>query len=91
MEAVADYGAMSYFGVQTMTTGIYRAWLSMGDRMAAVQLSAALLGKWVEKVGPKVSGITAGAFYGVGILGSGLAVQLQSMPLFLMKTRLLSI
>jgi iron(III) transport system permease protein len=44
MEAVADYGAMSYFGVQTMTTGIYRAWLSMGDRMAAVQLSAALLG-----------------------------------------------
>ncbi len=44
MEAVADYGVMSYFGVQTMTTGIYRAWLSMGDRMAAVQLSAALLG-----------------------------------------------
>jgi iron(III) transport system permease protein len=44
MEAVADYGAMSYFGVQTMTTGIYRAWLGMGDRIAAVQLSAALLG-----------------------------------------------
>jgi iron(III) transport system permease protein len=44
MEAVADYGAVSYFGVQTMTTGIYRAWLGMGDRIAAVQLSAALLG-----------------------------------------------
>lgn len=44
MEAVADYGAMVYFGVQTMTTGIYRAWLSMGDRTAAVQLSAMLLG-----------------------------------------------
>lgn len=44
MEAVADYGAMVYFGVQTMTTGIYRAWLSMGDRTAAVQLSAILLG-----------------------------------------------
>lgn len=44
MEAVADYGAMSYFGVQTMTTGIYRAWLGMGDRIAAVQLSAVLLG-----------------------------------------------
>lgn len=48
-------------------------------------LSAALLGKWVEKVGPKVSGITAGVFYGVGILGSGLSVQLQSMPLFLLS------
>ncbi|MBU3541991.1 iron ABC transporter permease [Polynucleobacter sp. MWH-Loch1C5] len=44
MEAVADYGAMVYFGVQTMTTGIYRAWLNMGDRTAAVQLSAMLLG-----------------------------------------------
>ncbi|GAA3581342.1 L-lactate MFS transporter [Snuella lapsa] len=45
-------------------------------------LSAAFLGRWVEKVGPKVSGITAGLFYGIGILGSGLAVQLQSLPLF---------
>ena len=30
-----------------------------------------------EKVGPKVSGTTAGIFYGIGILGSGLAVQLE--------------
>ena len=45
-------------------------------------LSAAFLGRWVEKVGPKVSGTTAGIFYGVGILGSGLAVQLESLPLF---------
>ena len=44
--------------------------------------SAAFLGKWVEKVGPKISGTTAGLFYGVGILGSGLAVQLGSLPLF---------
>jgi iron(III) transport system permease protein len=29
--------------VQTFTTGIYRAWLSMGDIIAAAQLSAALL------------------------------------------------
>jgi len=45
-------------------------------------LSAAFLGRWVEKVGPKVSGTTAGLFYGVGILGSGLAVQLESLTLF---------
>ena len=45
-------------------------------------LSAAFLGKWVEKVGPKISGTTAGIFYGVGILGSGLAVQLESLTLF---------
>lgn len=44
--------------------------------------SAAFLGPWVEKVGPKKSGITAGIFYGTGILGSGLAVYLESLPLF---------
>ena len=45
-------------------------------------LSAAFLGRWVEKVGPKVSGTTAGIFYGVGILGAGLAVQIESLTLF---------
>ena len=44
METLADYGAVSYFGVQTFTTGIYRAWFSLGDRIAAAQLAAALLG-----------------------------------------------
>lgn len=44
--------------------------------------SAAFLGPWVEKVGPKVSGVAAGIFYGVGILGSGLAIHLESLILF---------
>lgn len=43
METLADYGAVSYLSVQTFTTGIYRAWYSMGDRVAAGQLSAMLL------------------------------------------------
>lgn len=45
-------------------------------------LSAAFLGRWVEKVGPKISGTTAGIFYGIGIIGSGLAVQIESLWLF---------
>ncbi|SMB26958.1 Binding-protein-dependent transport systems inner membrane component [Sterolibacterium denitrificans] len=44
METLADYGAVSYFAVQTFTTGIYRAWFSLGDRTAAAQLAALLLG-----------------------------------------------
>lgn len=44
METLADYGAVSYFGVQTFTTGIYRAWFALGDRVAAAQLAAVLLG-----------------------------------------------
>jgi iron(III) transport system permease protein len=44
MEVLADFGAVSYFGVQTFTTGIFKAWLSFGDRLAAVQLALGLLG-----------------------------------------------
>ena len=43
MESVADYGAVSLLGIQTFTTGIYKAWFSMGDPVAASQLAALLL------------------------------------------------
>ena len=45
-------------------------------------LSAAILGKWVEKIGPRKSGTIAGLFYGIGIAGTGLAVQLELLWLF---------
>jgi iron(III) transport system permease protein len=44
METIADFGTVSYFGVQTFTTGIYQAWFAMGDRVVAAQLAAMLLG-----------------------------------------------
>jgi iron(III) transport system permease protein len=44
METLADYGTVAYFAVPTFTTGIYRAWFSLGDRAAAAQLAAWLLG-----------------------------------------------
>jgi iron(III) transport system permease protein len=44
METLADFGTVAYFGVETFTTGILRAWFSMGDPVAAAQLSAVLLG-----------------------------------------------
>jgi iron(III) transport system permease protein len=43
METLADYGASVYFGLQTFTVAIYRAWFSLGDRMAASQLAAVLM------------------------------------------------
>ena len=33
METLADYGVGAYFGLNTFTTGIYKAWLSFGDPM----------------------------------------------------------
>ena len=43
METLADYGVGSYFGLTTFSTGIYKAWLVMNDRVAAAQLAAVLL------------------------------------------------
>jgi iron(III) transport system permease protein len=43
METIADFGTVSYFGVQTFATGIYNSWFSMADHGAAAQLSLGLL------------------------------------------------
>ena len=43
METLADYGVGAYFGLSTFSTGIYKAWLVMNDRIAAAQLASLLL------------------------------------------------
>ncbi len=43
METLADYGVGAYFGLATLSTGIYKAWLSMGDPVAAAMLASLLL------------------------------------------------
>jgi iron(III) transport system permease protein len=44
METIADYGTVSYYGVPAFTTGIYNAWFSFSDPIAASQLAAILIG-----------------------------------------------
>jgi iron(III) transport system permease protein len=43
MEALADYGTVSYFGIGVFTTGIFRTWFGLGDSVAAAKLAAILL------------------------------------------------
>lgn len=42
METAADFGVVEYFGVPTFTTGIFRTWYALGDRLAAMQFAAGL-------------------------------------------------
>ncbi|MHC4872138.1 MAG: L-lactate MFS transporter [Planctomycetota bacterium] len=44
-------------------------------------LSAAFLGRFVEKHGPRKAGILSAVFFGVGLLGSGLAVKMENLYL----------
>jgi iron(III) transport system permease protein len=43
MEALNDYGTVSYFGINTLATGIFRVWRGMGDPVAASQIAVILL------------------------------------------------
>ena len=43
MEVLNEYGAVKYFGVNTYTTGIFRAWFSMNDISSAIILALILM------------------------------------------------
>ncbi|MGR4001061.1 MAG: ABC transporter permease subunit, partial [Alphaproteobacteria bacterium] len=43
METLAEYGALQLLGVNTWTTAVFRAWLSMGDPALAARLASFLL------------------------------------------------
>lgn len=43
METVADFGVVDYFGVQTLTTGIFTTWLEGGNAGGAAQIAGVML------------------------------------------------
>lgn len=56
METLADYGAVQFLSVQTLTTGVVRAWSVYGSTVSAARfalplLAAAALLLWIERVG----------------------------------------
>jgi iron(III) transport system permease protein len=65
METLADFGTVSYFAVEVFTTGIFKAWLSLGDAVAAAQLSACLLGFVVLVLALERSNRGRAAYYGI--------------------------
>lgn len=56
METLADYGAVQFLAVQTLTTGVIRAWSVYGSTASAAQFALPLLGAaalllWIERRG----------------------------------------
>jgi iron(III) transport system permease protein len=77
METLADYGAVEFLGVQTLTTGVVRAWSAYGApgsaaRLALLLMGAAALLLWVERLN------RSGAAYGAS---SARWRELQPLPL----------
>ncbi len=64
METLADYGAVQFLGVQTLTTGVVRAWSAFGAPGEAARLSLLLMGAaavllWVERLNRRGQGYAA--------------------------------
>jgi iron(III) transport system permease protein len=43
METVADYGTVTHFGVQTLTTGVFSTWLNGGNAGGAAQIAGVIM------------------------------------------------
>lgn len=43
LEVLSDYGVVSYFGISTFSTAIFKSWFSMSDVNSAIRLAAILL------------------------------------------------
>lgn len=94
MEVLNDYGAVKYFGVPTFTTGIFRAWFTLGDLDTAVRLAGILMlvvltllltERW-QRGGARYHGVGgkgAAARYRLSGLGAAGAVAFCAAPLAL--------
>jgi iron(III) transport system permease protein len=98
METLSDYGVGAYFGLSTFSTGIYKAWLVMNDRLAAAQLASVLLAVvalllWLERRAQRrlrFAGSRPGAVHAaearpvvLGRRGTVLAVGACTLPVLL--------
>nr|WP_314631495.1 iron ABC transporter permease [uncultured Noviherbaspirillum sp.] len=77
METLADYGAVAYFGVPTLTTGIYKSWYAFSDRTGAAQIAAVLLVSVTALMVLEHRSRGRARYYAVGARGSRTAPRLQ--------------
>lgn len=76
--------------VDTMGWSITSVTLAFTIMMALGGLSAAIFGKFVERNGPRRSALLAAVLFGMGQAGSGFAVAIDSLVLFLLTYGVLS-
>ena len=84
METLADYGAVAYFGVPTLTTGIYKSWYAFSDRAGAAQIAAVLLVSVIVLMYVEQRSRGRARYYAVGSRGGAQgAAPVQAAPAWL--------
>ena len=82
-------GSVYAYSVMTLplkeALGWEKSQITMAFSIAIVclGLAAAFLGQFVEKYGPRISGMLCAVCYGLGTIGAGFAVHFESIPLFI--------
>lgn len=66
METVADYGTVSYFGIQTLTTGVFSTWLNGNNAGGAAQIAGVILMLILLLVALERTGRRNARFYRMG-------------------------
>ena len=66
METVADFGTVSYFGVQTLTTGVFSTWLNGNNAGGAAQIAGVILMLILLLVALERTGRRNARFYRMG-------------------------
>lgn len=64
METVADFGTVTHFGVQTLTTGIFTTWLTAGNAGGAAQIAGVAMLLIVALLGIERAGRRNARFHG---------------------------
>ncbi len=79
--SVYAYSVMTKPVSQLLNVSADQVKVSFSIAIVFLGLSAAFLGHFVERYGPRVSGRLSAICFALGLIGSGIAVQLQSLVL----------
>ncbi len=63
METVNDFGVVDFFGVQTLTTGIFTVWLESANAGGAAQIACVILAVMLVLVGIEKAGRNRARYY----------------------------
>lgn len=67
--------------IQTMTNwNASELKLAFSFAICTLGLTAAFMGRFVQKIGPVKAGLLSAIFFGTGLAGTGYAIFLQSLP-----------
>ena len=88
--AAYAYSVYTYPISQEMGWSATQVTIAFTIMMALAGSSAALFGKFVERNGPRKSAMLAAVLFGIGQAGSGIAIAIGSLPLFLLTYGLAS-